>query len=263
MKAFLSHSSKDKDVVEPVGTWLTNKGIEVWIDGWSMTPGDSLIEKVGEGIESSDRLVVFLSPNSVDSNWVRKEVVTGLVMELAEEKGLGDKFVIPALLVACKVPIMLRDKLYANFTNKGFDAACEELYNGIVNKPVGPQDRRFENRVFRVANVNPTGTAKYGLVLEFAARMSPISGLYIAVDVGSPYKRVMGWMGPPNDARIPGVSSIRYGDHSAARNAPLFAERFSDPKITSSESYYVYFESDSPFNLSPKIQFLDFYGREP
>ena len=47
-----------------------------------MTPGDSLIEKISDGIESSDKLVVFLSPNSVDSNWVKKEVATGLILEL-------------------------------------------------------------------------------------------------------------------------------------------------------------------------------------
>ena len=98
MQIFLSHNSNDKPVVEAIGKWLTDKGYTVWLDKWSMTPGDSLIEKIAEGIESSDKLVVFLSENSVDANWVKKEVATGLVLELAEDKGLGSKFVIPALL---------------------------------------------------------------------------------------------------------------------------------------------------------------------
>lgn len=89
MQVFLSHTSSDKDVVEPIGVFLSKRGIKVWLDAWSLTPGDSLIDKIGEGLESSDRLVVFLSPESVESNWVRKEVATGLVMELAEDKGLG------------------------------------------------------------------------------------------------------------------------------------------------------------------------------
>ena len=53
MQIFLSHNSNDKPVVEAIGKWLTDKGYTVWLDKWSMTPGDSLIEKIAEGIESS------------------------------------------------------------------------------------------------------------------------------------------------------------------------------------------------------------------
>ena len=149
MQVFLSHTTTDKDIVEPIGSFLASRGLTVWLDSWRMTAGDSLIQKIGEGIEASDRLVVFLTPNSVESNWVKKEVATGLVMELAEDKGLGEKLVVPALLVPCKVPIMLRDKLYANFTNKAFAAACEELLAGLSNNPRGPQNttRLSRNRV--------------------------------------------------------------------------------------------------------------------
>ena len=140
MKVFLAHAHEDKPIVEKIGSWLhKNKGVEIWMDNWSMTAGDSLMEKIGEGIESADRLVAFLSPASVESNWVKKEIATGEVMELAEEKGLGKKFVIPAVLKSCKIPWMLKDKLYANFSDKSIEADCEELYRGIIDKPLGPR----------------------------------------------------------------------------------------------------------------------------
>jgi hypothetical protein len=150
MRVFLSYSHEDEDIVEAVATWLRRKDLDIWIAKWSLTPGDSLIAKVGEGIESSDRLVVFLSPASVASKWVQTEVANGLIMELAEEKGVGEKFVIPAVLAHCKIPILLRDKLYANFTNKPWDAACEELHRGIVGQPLGPQEKYLTNGVVRV-----------------------------------------------------------------------------------------------------------------
>ena len=94
----MTHAHEDKPIVERIGSWLCkNKGLTVFIDNWSLTAGDSLLEKLGEGIESSDRLVAFLSPESIESNWVKKEIAAGVIMELAEEKGLGQKFVIPAI----------------------------------------------------------------------------------------------------------------------------------------------------------------------
>ena len=51
MQVFLSHNSADKDIAEAIGGFLTKRGITVWIDSRRMTAGDSLIEKIGEGIE--------------------------------------------------------------------------------------------------------------------------------------------------------------------------------------------------------------------
>lgn len=69
MQVFLSHAFEDKDIVEAIGSWLhTEKKLEVWIAQWRLTAGDSLIERIGEGIKSSSRLVVFLSRDSVGSN---------------------------------------------------------------------------------------------------------------------------------------------------------------------------------------------------
>lgn len=79
------------------------------MDHWCLTAGDSLIDKIGEGLETSDRPIVFFSPDAFDSNWVKKEVAIGLILELVQETGLGAKFVIPALLKPCKIPILLRD----------------------------------------------------------------------------------------------------------------------------------------------------------
>jgi len=262
MQVFLSHTSSDKDVVEPIGSFLTKRGLTVWLDAWSMTPGDSLIAKIGEGIESSDRLVVFLSPQSVESSWVRKEVATGIVMELAEDKGLGDKFVVPALLVPCKVPIMLRDKLYANFTNKAFDAACEELLAGITSAPRGSSDRRVENRIVRTHIVSPNAPGRYVFVVEFAVRISPTEGLHIGVDVTAPYEKVYEWFAPPNQPSLPANYGGIFTNSATRHEPPIYARKFSSPSISSTRSYYLRFEGNAPFSLG-ECQFLDSFDREP
>ena len=221
-----------------------------------------MIAKIGEGIESSDRLVVFLSPESVDSNWVKKEVATGLVMELAEDKGLGEKFVVPALLVPCKVPIMLRDKLYANFTNKAFDAACEELLAGIASNPKGATDRRIENRIARTHSVPPDAPGRHALVVEFAVRISPTEGLHVGVNVTAPYDRVFEWFGPPNQPGLPADHGGAFTDSAMRREPPVYARKFSSPGVTSTKSYYLRFEGSAPFTVR-ECQFLDSFDREP
>jgi len=262
MQVFLSHHNADKNRVEPIGTFLKERGLTVWLDSWCMTAGDSLIEKIGEGIEASDRLVVCLTPSSVESNWVRKEVATGLVMELAEEKGLGGKFVVPALLVPCKVPIMLRDKLFANFTNKAFSAACEELLAGITDTPPGPKDSTIENRVVRKYNIPSRTARKYTLVIEFATRISPTEGLHVGVDVGSPYTSVLEWFGQPERPEPPLNVGGVFTDSAKRREPPIYARKFSSPGVTSTKSFYLLFEGDFPFNIGELI-FLDFYDRTP
>jgi len=262
MKVYLSHAHEDKDIVEAIGSWLTKKGLEVWIDNWRLTPGDSLIDKIGEGIETSDRLVVFLSPASVISSWVKKEVATGLVMEIAEEKGLGEKFVVPALLAPCKVPILLRDKLYANFTDKAFEAACEELYRGIIDEPLGPQDKHLENRIIRSWPVEPLGSGKYAIIVEFGVRVSPAEGLHVGIDVGAEYNNVKQWFGPPNTPTVPSSTGGAFTNSAIRNEPPIYARKFSSPGVTSTKSYYLYFEGEEAFEIK-NVHFLDFYDREP
>ena len=263
MRVFMCHSSLDKDVVEPIGTYLSARGMEVWIDTWRMTPGDSLVQKIGEGIEAADRLVVFLSANSVDAPWVMKEMATGLVMELAKKNGCGEKFVVPALLTACKIPTLLCDKVYANFTNKEFGAACEELARGLAGTPAGPASKKLENTI---VNLTPSVIGnRHRLVVEFGVRISPTEGLHIGIDVGAPFDRVDEWFGLPGTPVVPPYGAGGTFTLSATRNEPpIYARRFSSPNLSSSKSYYLMFEGPSVFVVKPgNVQFLDYHDRVP
>jgi hypothetical protein len=254
MRVFLTHAHEGKPAVEAIGSWLHKKGLDIWIDEWSMTAGDSLLEKIGEGIESSDRLVAFLSPASIESRWVKKEIATGVVMELAAEKGLGEKFVIPVLLKPVpKVPFMLRDKLYANFTNKPFEKSCEELYRGINDRPLGPQDVQFQNGFVRRHTVQPK-SRKYAIVVEFGVRISPTEGFYGVVNLGvSSFIRHGLWFGRPNYPVQNDGQVNMFIELLVDERPPFFGESFSFPNVTSSRSYYWLFESDEPFKPEGEV----------
>jgi hypothetical protein len=85
--------------------------IRVWLDKWEMQPGDSLIDKIQNGLTESSFLLVVLSKNSVQSEWCKKELNSGLMRELNEKKVV----VIPILLEDCEIPLFLQEKVYADF----------------------------------------------------------------------------------------------------------------------------------------------------
>lgn len=71
-KAFLSHSSKDKDIVRKVARQLGNKNSV--LDEISFELGTRTLEQIFSELESSDIFVLFISDASLNSPWVKKEI---------------------------------------------------------------------------------------------------------------------------------------------------------------------------------------------
>lgn len=87
-----------------------------------MKVGDSLSKKIQEGITQASWLAVVLSPDSVSSTWVQRELSSALIMELEKDS----VFVLPILYKHCNIPLFLKDKVYADFTSS-FDAGLDAL----------------------------------------------------------------------------------------------------------------------------------------
>lgn len=84
-RAFLCHGSEDKPlIVKPFGRALADLGVDPWMDGWEMFPGDSLVTKIEEGLKSSDLFLPFLTPTSIDKPWVRQEIEAAVVRRVMD-----------------------------------------------------------------------------------------------------------------------------------------------------------------------------------
>lgn len=108
---FHSHNSEDKEFVRQLGQDLRRAGITVWLDEAEIKPGDSIIDKIEEGLKGSKHLALILSPNSVNSSWVKRELRTVLHQQIT----LNNKTVIPLLYKQCEIPQFLIDILYIDF----------------------------------------------------------------------------------------------------------------------------------------------------
>ena len=123
LKIFIAHASEDKEIVRKLANDLIDRGLLVWFDEWEIKVGDSLVEKINQGIENSSFMAIGLSKNSIQKPWVNKEINAGFMKEL-NDRGV---YLLPLLLEDCKIPPLLSDKKYANFSVSYEDGLTELL----------------------------------------------------------------------------------------------------------------------------------------
>src|ERR1035441_3637986 len=70
---FLSHSSRNESEVIAIAERLRGDGLRVWLDYWNIRPGNSIPAKIEEGLSQSRVLVLCISREAVQSDWVQLE----------------------------------------------------------------------------------------------------------------------------------------------------------------------------------------------
>ncbi|MGK6308278.1 toll/interleukin-1 receptor domain-containing protein [Variovorax sp. DT-64] len=126
-KVFISHSSIDKQFVRGLAVDLAAKGHQPWLDEWQILAGESIVERVGSGVENADLMVVVLSRAAVASKWVENEWQAKYWTEVGERRVA----VIPVVLDDCEVPTLLRPKRYVDFRHD-YTSALELLIKSIA-----------------------------------------------------------------------------------------------------------------------------------
>jgi len=121
---FLSHASVDKLDVLRLIEILKNAGISYWVDHEQINFGDGIVAKIEDGLKRSRYVVVCLSDNLAASGWCRAEYAPILYREFS---GDSSRRVIPLSLDGSKnaesIPLLLSDKMRADFTNRDSVAA--------------------------------------------------------------------------------------------------------------------------------------------
>jgi hypothetical protein len=118
-QVFLSHSSKDKDFARKLKSELEAQGVPIWMDEVELKIGESLLGSIGQAATQADYLIIVLSPDSVSSEWVQRELSIALSQELEDRKVR----VKPVLYRDCEIPPFLLDKLRIDF--RGIDIHSE------------------------------------------------------------------------------------------------------------------------------------------
>ena len=109
---FISYSHKDKSIISPIAESFRKAfGDEkIFFDQWSIQPGDSIIEKMNNGLAACKVFFFFISKNSLSSKMVSLEWQNAL-MKSVKTKEI--KF-IPVKIDDCLMPMILMQNLYIN-----------------------------------------------------------------------------------------------------------------------------------------------------
>ncbi len=127
--AFISHSSRDKPFVRRLASDLFANGVRVWLDEQQILVGDSVPEKIAQGLASSDFFLLVVTESSSSSPWVKKELSHALVAEIEQKKVT----VLPLRIDNAPVPETVTEKLYAAFRSS-YEVGFKSLLTSIEGK---------------------------------------------------------------------------------------------------------------------------------
>jgi hypothetical protein len=74
MNIFISYAPENEDLARDLASRLTEAGQQVWYSGGRVLPGDNAASEIGSALESSDAMIVLVTPESMRSEWVRQEI---------------------------------------------------------------------------------------------------------------------------------------------------------------------------------------------
>ena len=120
LRAFLCHSTGDKQPVRDLYKKLTNDGFIPWLDEENLLPGQDWDAEIRKAVRTSHVVIVCLSnASTTKAGYVQKEIKVAL--DVADEQPDGIIFIIPLRLEECTVPDRLKKWQWVDLFNpKGY-----------------------------------------------------------------------------------------------------------------------------------------------
>lgn len=125
---FISHASEDKeDVARPLAAALQELGVTVWYDEFEMRIGDSLRQKIDQGLARSNFGIVVISKDFISKGWTNYEL-DGLITKSMT----GEQQLLPIWHNITKKEVIdyspsLADKLARNTAINTVEEIAEEI----------------------------------------------------------------------------------------------------------------------------------------
>ena len=131
---FISHASEDKEeIVRPLANALVNEGLDVWYDEFTLRIGDSLRQKIDQGLANSRVGLVVLSSSFISKGWPNYEL-DGIVTKAVS----GEQILLPIWHNITKQQVVdfspsLADKVARSTTTHTVDEIAKEIAELIAN----------------------------------------------------------------------------------------------------------------------------------
>lgn len=120
---FLSHSSPDRQFADQLASTLRQHGLPVWYSQTNILGAQQWHDEIGAALQRCDWFAIILSPQSVESMWVKRELLFALRQNRFESK------IVPILYQPCdyaRLSWTLDVFQMVDFTGS-FDECCSRL----------------------------------------------------------------------------------------------------------------------------------------
>jgi hypothetical protein len=132
-KTFISYARIDRPFAEELATKLRAAGIEVWLDK-QIRIGEKWARKIQKALKQSATVIVILTPEAADSDFVRNEIFYAQDMS---------KRVLPIVRRLCDIPLELRQLQRKDFTSDDYTEALDDLIEDIKSPPASDSSAEF------------------------------------------------------------------------------------------------------------------------
>jgi len=128
-KIYLSYNQKDQEFVLQVSAKLKEQGHEITVDVDSISPGQNWRNALSEGLKSSDVFIVFLSENSLSSQFVLSEI--GAARAYSDES--DRMLLVPVLIDNISIPPVIQDLLVITATDRNIIELINRIEAAIAS----------------------------------------------------------------------------------------------------------------------------------
>ncbi len=125
-QVFISYSRKDLVFVERLAKDLIDAGLEVWFDLSGLEVGTRWGKEIQNAIQQSQYILVVLSPNSIESEWVEKEFLYANNLKIK---------IIPLLYSPCSLPMWFVNLHYIDMQGEKYPIHFPELLKVLDTQP--------------------------------------------------------------------------------------------------------------------------------
>jgi hypothetical protein len=139
-RVFLAYSGKDESFAERLAGDLRRNGVTVWTDDFNLKEVDPINPGNHEPPKEKDLLMVVLSRNAIDSDWIKNELTETSVKELEKRK----VELRPVLYKKCDIPAALAGKTPIDFIfnyQKGLESVLAILEESA------PEEVEYNKRI--------------------------------------------------------------------------------------------------------------------
>ncbi len=171
---FISYSSKDSEKADQLSELLASSGLSVWIDRQGIVGAEQWATEIVEGIKTCTTFIILLSPNSIESENVLRE------LSLASEKR---KRVLPVDIEQVELPSSFEYPLAGlqRVAITDFDKILHAHHHGV--EKIIKKDDRKSLMILPFEDLSPDGGNSWladGIVSELISALSNVKSIRIA-----------------------------------------------------------------------------------